>query len=411
MIAASVAEKAAVWAERRRALGLAVAAPEPVPVAVVEKVPTSRVRAMRPRLPKAVEPVVVDVPVALAAPPVVASTPAPSAEVPAPLVAAPAPTRPTAAAPLQPAPPRPKPKAAARADAADDDAPKRAATTTRRTCAGAESIVGLRDLAPKDHPTFSDLKGDPEWELALKARAGDKRAMSTLLVAHDGFIINTARRFVPMAEDPEGAMQVARMGFMRAIKTWEREEGALSTYAFGWIRQAVTRYMGDCEGDIRVPIHAGAATRKAVRLGATTAEEAVKLTGRSAAGVAWDLRYRARRLDAPMNDDADADSLIDVCPGDMPTPEEVSTTLDRRAFSAAMIERAMLGLSPKQQEVIRRRHLCHDGEAPTLDEMGQEFGVCKERIRQIEARALERLRKRLSLLIRSDERDSLWTDP
>lgn len=207
MIAASVAEKAAVWAERRRALGLAVATPEPVPVAVAEKAPTSRVRAMRPRLPKAVEPVVVDVPVALAAPPVVAPTPPPSAEVQAPLVAAPTPTRPTAATPLQPAPPRPKPKAAARADA-DDDAPKRAATTQRRTYTGAESIVGLRDLAPKDHPTFSDLKGDPEWELALKARAGDKRAMSTLLVAHDGFIINTAKRFFPMAEDPEGAAQV-----------------------------------------------------------------------------------------------------------------------------------------------------------------------------------------------------------
>ena len=181
-------------------------------------------------------------------------------------------------------------------------------------------------------------------ELALKARAGDKRAMSTLLVAHDGFIINTARRFVPMAEDPEGAMQVARMGFMRAIKTWSVRRGALN------LRVRLDPpgghpLHGRLRGDIRVPIHAGAATRKVVRLGATTAEEAVKLTGRSAAGVAWDLRYRARRLDAPMNDDADADSLIDVCPGDMPTPEEVSTTLDRRAFSVAMIERAMLGLS------------------------------------------------------------------
>ncbi len=410
MIAPSVAEKAAVWAERRRALGLAVAVPEPAPVAVVEKAPTSRVRAVRPRLPKAVEPVVVDVPVTLAAPPVVASTPPPSAEVQAPLVVAPSLTRPTAAAPLQPAPPRPKPKAVAWADAADD-APKRPATTQRRTYAGADAIVGLRDLAPKDHPTWGDLKGDPEWELALKAKAGDERAMSTLLVAHDGFIVNTAKRFFPMAEDPEGAAQVARMGFMRAIKTWEREEGALSTYAFGWIRQAVTRYMGDCEGDIRVPIHAGAATRKAVRLGATTAEEAVKLTGLSAAGVAWDLRYRARRLNAPMNDDADADSLIDVCPGDMPTPEEVSSTLDRRAFSAAMIERAMVTLTPRQQDVIRRRILCNDGEALTLDEMGQEFGITREAIRITEVRALEKLRKRLSLLIRSDERDSLWTDP
>jgi RNA polymerase sigma factor (sigma-70 family) len=382
-----------------------------VPVAVVEKAPTSRVRAVRPRLPKAVEPVVVDAPVALVAAPVVASMAPPPADVPAPLAAAPSPPRPAAAAPLQPAPPRPKPKAAARADAADDDAPKRAAATQRRTYVGADAIVGLRDLAPKDHPTFSDLKGDPEWELALKARAGDKRAMSTLLVAHDGFIVNTAKRFFPMAEDPEGAAQVARMGFMRAIKTWEREEGALSTYAFGWIRQAVTRYMGDCEGDIRVPIHAGAATRKAIRLGATTAEEAVKLTGLSAAGVAWDLRYRARRLNALMNDDADADSLIDVCHGDMPTPEEVSTTLDRRAFSAAMIERAMVTLTPRQQEVIRRRLLCNDGEALTLDEMGQEFGVTREAIRLTEVRALDKLRKRLSLLIRSDERDSLWTDP
>jgi RNA polymerase sigma factor (sigma-70 family) len=306
---------------------------------------------------------------------------------------------------------RPKPKAAALADADDDDTPKRPATTQRRTYAGVESIVGLRDLAPKEHPTWGDLKGDPEWELALKARAGDERAMSTLLVAHDGFIINTAKRFFPMAEDPEGAAQVARMGFMRAIETWDPEQGTLSTYAFRWIRHFVGRYLGDCEGDIRVPIHAGEAMRKATRMGATTAEEAVRLTGLSAAGVAWDVRHRARRLNAPMNDDADADALIDVCPGDVPTPEEVSTTLDRRAFSAAMIERAMTSLTPNQQEVIRRRFLCHAGDAPTLDELGQERGVTREAIRINEVRALEKLRKRLSLLIRSDERDSLWTDP
>jgi hypothetical protein len=94
VIAASVAEKAAVWAERRRALGLAVAVPKPVPVAVVEKAPTSRVRSVRPRLPKAVEPVVVDAPVALVAPPVVAPLPPPPAEVPAPRVVAPLPPRP-----------------------------------------------------------------------------------------------------------------------------------------------------------------------------------------------------------------------------------------------------------------------------------------------------------------------------
>ena len=165
MIAASVCREGRRGAERRRALGLAVAAPEPVPVAVVEKVPTSRVRAMRPRLPKAVEPVVVDVPVALCS----AACRRFNA---CPVRRGPGPARRRSGAhsthcrcALQPAPPRPKPKAAARADAADDDAPKRAATTTRRTCAGAESIVGLRDLAPKDHPTFSDLKGDPEWSL------------------------------------------------------------------------------------------------------------------------------------------------------------------------------------------------------------------------------------------------------
>jgi len=410
VIAASVAEKAAVWAERRRALGLAVTAPEPVSVAVVEKAPTSRVRSVRPRLPKAVEPVVVDAPVAIVAPPVVVPMPPPLAEAPAPRAPTPLPTRPAAASSLQPPTPRPKPKAAARADA-DDDAPKRATTTQRRTYTGAEAIVGLRDLAPKDHPTFSDLKGDREWELALKARAGDERAMSTLLVANDGFIINTARRFFPMAEDPEGAAQVARMGFMRAIETWDPEQGTLSTYAFRWIRHFVGRYLGDCEGDIRVPIHAGEAMRKATRMGATTAEEAVRLTGLPAAAVAWDVRHRARRLNAPMNDDADADSLIDLCPGDMPTPEEVSSTLNRRAFSAAMIERAMTSLTPNQQEVIRRRFLCPNGEAPTLDELGLERDVTREAIRITEVRALDKLRKRLTLLIRSDERDSLWTDP
>ncbi len=402
----SVAEKAAAWAERRRALGLAAAAPEGVPAPVaIEKAPASRVRSVRPRVPKAVAPVIIDVPVAIVAP-AVAPPHRPHTRALA--------TEPTATAPLarpnppaQPVAPRSKPKAGARAVV---DAPERPSAATRRTY-GPEAIVGLRDLAPKDHPTWGDLKGDREWELALRARAGDERAMSTLLVANDGFIVKTSFFFGRNAEDTEGVVQVGRMGFMRAIKTWDREQSNLTTYAYRWIGSAIQRYRGDCEGDIRVPIGAGDAARKAARLGATTAEEAVKVTGRNDAGVAWDVRHRAHRLNAPMNDDADADSLIDVCPGDMPTPEEVSSTLDRRAFSAAMIERAMTGLTPNQQDVIRRRYLCPDGEAPTLDELGQERDVTREAIRITEVRALDKLRKRLALLIRSDERDSLWTDP
>lgn len=406
MTSASVAEKAAVWAERRRALGLAALVPEGVPAPVaIEKAPASRVRAVCPRIPKAVAAVVVDAPVAYVAP-AVAPPPHPPVRVLATPTAAASLPRPAIAVPAQPVAPRSKPKAVARTDTAA--APER---PSARRAYGSEAIIGLRDLAPKDHPTWGDLKGEREWELALKARAGDERAMSTLLVANDGFIIKTSIFFGRNAEDTEGVVQVGRMGFMRAIKTWDREQSNLTTYAYRWIGSAIQRYRGDCEGDIRVPIGAGDAARKAARLGATTADEAVKVTGRNDAGMAWDVRHRARRLNAPMNDDADADSLIDVCPGDMPTPEEVSSTLDRRAFSAAMIERAMVGLTPNHQDVIRRRHLCHEGDAPTLDEMGKERGVTREAIRITEVRAFDKLRKRLALLIRTDERDSLWTDP
>lgn len=257
--------------------------------------------------------------------------------------------------------------------------------------------MNLRALAPRGFKTHVDIKGEEELHLIQAAQAGDKKAMGALLLAHEGSVWSAMKRWGFRAEDKEGALQEIRMGLMRAVAKYDPTAGAsLLTYATMWMRQTVTRYIDEDEGDIRIPVHAAERVRKARKLGAKSAEEAVAITGSEPAGLAWSLYGRADRLDRPAGEDPEGYTLLDRVATGAAGPEERLRDEERAHRCRGLIREALGYLAPRERAVVERRLLSEEG--ATLQEVGDELNLSRERIRQIEGDALWKLKRALAFM-------------
>ena len=244
------------------------------------------------------------------------------------------------------------------------------------------------------------LTGDREKELAERMANGDEEAKTELVEANLRLVVSIAKRYVGKGMFFLDLIQEGNLGLMRAVDKFDSTKGfKFSTYATWWIRQAITRAIADQARTIRIPVHMVETIHKVSRyqrqmlqeLGreATPAEIGEKM-GLSAERVREIMKVALDpvSLETPIGEEEDS-HLGDFIPDeDTPAPAEAASATILRE----MIERELNTLTPREAHVIKLRFGLYDGRSRTLEEVGKEFDITRERIRQIESKALRKLR-------------------
>ena len=245
------------------------------------------------------------------------------------------------------------------------------------------------------------LSLDEERELAKKVMEGDEYAKKKLCESNLRLVVSVAKKYVGKTSMSFlDLIQEGNMGLLRAVDKFDYTKGfKFSTYATWWIRQAITRAMADQSRTIRIPVHMVETINKYVKVSRTlmqklgrepTIDEIAKEMGMSVEKV-MEIQKTAQdpiSLETPMGEEDDG-KMADVIEDETAkSPIEYATQTLLREQLLAVIDT----LTPREQEVIRQRYGLLDGKQKTLEEVGKEFSVTRERIRQIEAKALRKLK-------------------
>jgi len=244
------------------------------------------------------------------------------------------------------------------------------------------------------------LTMDEELKLADRINAGDEEAKTILAEANLRLVVSIAKRYVGRGMQFLDLIQEGNIGLMKAVEKFDVTKGyKFSTYATWWIRQAITRAIADQARTIRVPVHMVETINKLSRIQRQltlelnrepSEEELAKKMGMSIDKVReiYKISQEPVSLETPIGEEDDSHLGDFIKDERNVSPEEYATNEMLKDEIASVL----LTLTEREEKVIRLRFGLEDGKSRTLEEVGQMFGVTRERIRQIEAKALRKLR-------------------
>lgn len=247
------------------------------------------------------------------------------------------------------------------------------------------------------------LKGEDERELAKKIEKGDEESRRRFIQANLRLVVSIAKRYVNRTPNLSilDLIQEGNIGLSRAVEKFDYRRGfKFSTYATWWIRQAITRALADQSRTIRIPVHmvetiskyTQAKRRLLQELGREPLPEEIAIEMNLPVEKIHHIQKISQdvvSLESPVGDDDEDSTLSEFIPDEKNlTPAQTAS----QTLLKDRIKEILIDLTPREQKILSMRFGLEDGVTHTLEEVGKEFGVTRERIRQIEAKALARIK-------------------